>query len=315
MIRSHALRLLFALTLLTPSSHAAELQTLTDTEGRAIEAEVLELSEDAVKVRIPGRGEFDLEWSRLSPETREALEAREAERKQAIIDAAPKPGEEFSFEFPELPVDFHGTPAAMKLKMPADYDPTRPAPLLIFLPGGKGGNNPHGGGLSKGDFVLAGLPFPDNGRNPNQHNMVGSFDEVWEYWQPMLRKIEETVPNLDPRVRVIGGFSNGAHAIDGLLAEPEFSEFFSAFVLIDGGGALGDSYRRVDDKPIYIAWGETSPNKPNSQVVIARARRGDMRPLTREMTGVGHAFPQAEKDRVVAWLYDSVLPELAGEGD
>lgn len=290
-------------------AQSSTARTFTDNQGRSIEADLISVSENSVKVRRADGNEFDLRLEVLSEADRKFIEQWETERREKLAAGAPKPGETLTFEFPGLPKDFKGAPAAFKVKIPAEYDPAKPVPLLIFLGGGTGGNDPGPAlGLTRGDFVCAGLPYPDDGRNPAQDNMVGDFDKVWDYWQPMLAKLEEAIPNLDPHLRVIGGFSNGGHAIDGVLAETEFSEFFTAFFLIDGGGALPSRYREVRDKHCYIAWGENSPNATNSEEVVSRAKRGGMVVVESPMEGVGHAFPDSEKKKVTEWLYDIVVP-------
>ncbi len=287
----------------------SKARTFTDNQGRSIEAELISVGDSSVKVRRTDGNEFDLPLNILSETDREYVEQWETERREKLAAGAPKPGETLTFDFPDLPKDFKGAPAAFKVKIPADYDPAKPVPLLIFLGGGTGGNEPGPAlGLTRGDFVCAGLPYPDDGRNPAQDNMVGDFDKVWDYWRPMLAKLEEAIPNLDPRLRVIGGFSNGGHAIDGVLAEAEFSEFFTAFFLIDGGGALPSRYREVRDKHCYVAWGENSPNASNSEEVVSRAKRAGMVVVESPMEGVGHAFPESEKKKVTEWLYGTVIP-------
>ncbi|MBL9155029.1 MAG: hypothetical protein JNK37_21285 [Verrucomicrobiales bacterium] len=287
----------------------AEVRVFTDVQGRQIEAELIEVTADQAKIRRKAGGEFALPLERLSPADREYVAKWAEERRTTLAAKTPKPGETLTFEFPDLPKDFRGQPAAFKVRIPDGYDPAKPAPLMIFLGGGDGGNEPGAAvGLTRGEFVCAALPYPDNGRNPAQANMVGDFENVWKYWKPMLEKLTEAVPNLDPRLRVIGGFSNGGHAIDGVLGEEEFTRFFSAYFLIDGGGALPSRYRDAKGKHCYVAWGTKSPNAPNSEEVVRRARRAGMEVVESPMEDVGHAFPETEKTKVIAWLYDTVIP-------
>ena len=295
----------------------AEVVSLTDVDGRTIEAEVVELGESAVKVRLAGRGEFEIPLERLDAASRERLTTLEpAEDQEATAAPEAKPaagggaGRTLTFDFPELPVDFKGAPARMKVRLPENYDASRSYPLVIFLPGGNGGNEPNGGGLLPGDFVFAGLPYPDDARNPAQNNMVGDFKPLWKSWKVMLAKLVEEVPNLDPKARVIGGFSNGAHAIDGLLGEKDFADFFHAFVMVDGGGSLGGSYKNLDGKFIYYAWGAKSPNADRAPTVISRAERSRATVVASEMKDTGHSFPGTEKKKVTEWLETVVLPTL-----
>jgi hypothetical protein len=293
-------------------------RTFRDDQGRQIKAELISFQDGQVTIKKGGR-DFTLPISKFSSEDQAYIKEWAAKSDPEEPETspppenAPKPGETLKFDFPDLVEDFKGQPASFAAKIPASYDPAKPVGLIIFLGGGTGGNSPGGAsGLVKNDFVCAGLPYPDNGRNPKQDNMVGKFRNVWEYWKPMLARLEEAVPNLDPKLRIIGGFSNGGHAIDGLMRETEFVDSFTAFVLIDGGGALGGSYRNARDKHAYVAWGEKSPNKSNSEAVAKRAERARMRVVSHEMEGVGHAFPASEKELVTKWIYETVIPDAKG---
>lgn len=290
----------------------------TDATGRKIEAELVSVKGDDVTIKRAGN-EFTLPIAKFSEADQTFIRdwAKEQMPKPAAagetpVPEGPKPGETLTFDFPNLVKDMSGNPAKFSARIPASYDPAKPVGLIVFLGGGNGNSGPGGAsGLSNGDFVCAGLPYPDDGRNPAQNNMVGSFDEVWDYWKPMLDKLEEAVPNIDPKLRIVGGFSNGGHAIDGLLSEKEFAAAFNAFVLIDGGGALGGNYREVKDKHAYVAWGSKSPNRVNSENVVKRAKRGRMVVVENEMEGVGHAFPAEEKTAVKKWIYETVVPSLS----
>ncbi|MFT5465459.1 MAG: hypothetical protein ACI8UO_000554 [Verrucomicrobiales bacterium] len=291
-------------------SATAFAREFKDATGRTIEAELVSVSGTEVTILRAGT-EFTLPIAKFSEVDQEFIHkwAKSQTPSSKPAAACPKPGETLKFDFPELIKDFKGEPASFSVKIPTSYDPGKPIGLMVFLGGGNGSSSPGGAtGLTNDDFVCAGLPYPDDGRNPAQDNMVGSFDEVWEYWQPMLAKLNEAVPNIDPNLRVIGGFSNGAHAIDGVLAEKEFANAFTAFILIDGGGVLGGNYREVKDKHAYIAWGEKSPAANSSQDVVKRAKRGRMIVVENEMEGVGHAFPASEKVLVKKWLYETVVP-------
>ena len=307
--------LVLAVHALTPCHGQA--RTFRDDQGRQIEADLISCKDGQVTIRKAGK-DFTLPISKFSGEDQTYIAEWAAKKEPdpgppAAPGGGPKPGETLTFDFPDLIKDFKGEPASFSVKIPASYDPAKPVGLLIFLAGGNGSGAPGGAaGLVKDDFVCAGLPYPDDGRNPDQDNMVGSFREVWDYWKPMLAKLYEAIPNLDPKLRIIGGFSNGGHAIDGLMKETDFVDSFSAFFLIDGGGALGGSYRNAKEKFAYIAWGENSPNKTNSEEVVKRAEHARMQVVSHEIQGGGHAFPPGEKELVTKWIYETVIPGVKG---
>ena len=293
-------------------------RTFTDDKGRKIEAEIIDVDGADVTIETGGK-KFTLPIARFSAADQEFVRkwvaekaAKPADPPSAAAADYPEAGATLRFTFPELEKDFGGKPAAFTAKVPKGYDPTKPVPLMIFLGGGKGTGSPtYALSVTRDDFVCAGLPYPDSGRDPRQKNKVGRYDVVWNYWQPMLAKLKEAIPNLDPNIWIIGGFSNGAHAIDGLLAEEEFTATFSAFILVEGGGTPGGRFPGAKGKPMYYAWGEKSPMAYWAPTALDRAKGSGMKLHSHEMKGVGHKFPSSEKEAVTSWLYETVLPGLA----
>jgi hypothetical protein len=331
-VRPCCLRVLLACLVLAsgaPCGASAEetARKFTNTDGVVIEAQMLSVKDEAVfllwngqEVEVPlaklsgADQKWVADWQAAKMKGNGGNGSNPTEKPTPPGEQDSRAGKTLSFEFPELIKDMSGGLAKFSVKLPADYSLEKPVPLFIFLGGGNGSNSPGGAsGLTRGDFLCAGLPYPDDGRNPAQNNMVGSFDEVWDYWKPMLAKLDEEFPNIDKRLRMIGGFSNGGHAIDGCLQDKEFADYFNAFVLIDGGGALGRGYRSNKGEHCWVAWGEKSPNAENSQEVASRARRSGMEVVKSEMKGVGHAFPAEEKTRVTEWIYSTVLPAAMAE--
>ncbi len=127
------------------------------------------------------------------------------------------PGASLTLQFPALAPDRHGRPASCEVRIPAGYDPSRKLPLVAWLAGGEGGTAPASGFLPPGDFVLVGLPYPKGSANPAQPNMVGDFAKVWAYHRAMIDDVHRLLPNIDRRSSILAGFSNGGHAIDGML--------------------------------------------------------------------------------------------------
>ena len=76
------------------------------------------------------------------------------------LKAQVAPGASLKFDFPELTVDRHGALAACHLTLPAGYEAAKKYPLVVWLGGGEGGNQPSGAFLPAGDFILVGLPYP-----------------------------------------------------------------------------------------------------------------------------------------------------------
>ena len=134
------------------------------------------------------------------------------------------------------------------------------------------------------------MPYPKGANNPGQANMVGNFPVMWRYHKAMLEELHRVIPNINLDFRVLAGFSNGGHCIDGVLGIGA-TEYFNTFILADGGGAGGGGkYRPARGCHMFICWGEKSPNKAASPSVITKAKKAGMKIKAVEMKGTGHKF-------------------------
>jgi dienelactone hydrolase len=197
--------------------------------------------------------------------------------------------------------------AQMTVFLPRNYDPQRQHPLLVFLNGWDGGNagNPSiARALSEEqDFVCVALPLfkerLDLAITPETRRILVQDSDcryAWPYYRTMLQKLDELVPNLDPARQVLGGFSNGAHTVAGLVNESdgEVAQRFSAFMLGDGGGGL----RRFDllqGKPLLMVCGVW---RPKTEAALAAG----VKLTIYRMKEARHAFPEAEYPAVREWL-------------
>ena len=225
------------------------------------------------------------------------------------LKAQVTPGATLRFDFPELTVDRKGALAACHLKLPADFDPAKKYPLVVWLGGGEGGNQPNGSFLPAGDFIVVGLPYPKGANNPAQANMVGDYAKVWTYQRFMLDEIAKVIPNIDKSHSIIAGFSNGGHAIDGMLrlsSGPKLTDYFGVFIFADGGGTVYSSKGNLPilkGKFAYACWGsEKGSNKPNTSHLPKALKAKGATVIGSEMAGTGHAFAVTEHPKVAEWL-------------
>jgi len=241
----------------------------------------------------------------------EKPEAKPAEKvvPRTELKALVAPGASLKFDFPELAMDRHSDLAACHLTLPANYDATKQYPLVVWLAGGEGGNQPNNSFLPAGDFVLVGLPYPKGANNPKQVNMVGDYAKVWTYQRFMLDEIAKIIPNIDRSRSIIAGFSNGGHAIDGMLrlsGGPMLTEYFGIFIFADGGGTPYSSLGELTDlkgKFAYACWGsEKGSNKPNTSFLPAALKAKGATVVGSEMVGVGHGFSDSEHRTIAEWL-------------
>ena len=236
------------------------------------------------------------------------------------------PGSTFAIQFPDLPPTFHAAfqqtnvPAQMTVFLPTNFDPARKFPLLIFLNGGDGGVGGNPGvarSLCEGrDFVCVSVPLfkaPDFQLTepyiPRAGFIMDAEDgrQMWPCFKTMLAKLEEVVPNIDPAHRILGGFSNGAHATAGLIDESdgEITRRFSAFLFVEGGGRL-QHYELLKGKP-FLMVSSNAKSRPRAQQICDAAKAAGAK-ATLVVEDVGkHDFPVSAYPAVRQWLREPAM--------
>ncbi len=308
--------------MLMGGSITASARNFTNKSGQTIEAEIVAKQGDQLRIRRTDGTEFTISLQTLSADDQDYVAmwqppAGKAAAKPgaaaAPVDERVKPGATVALEFPNLPTDQNGMPATCNVRIPENYDPAKPLPLLVWIGGGKGGNNP-GGGLPLVDktvFAVAALPYPSTNPVPADAMEQGKMAGIFNYQKPMLEELKKLLPNLDPKVRIVAGFSNGAHTIGNAIqmARPEYTEFFHAFVIIEGGAITAVPKKKEREKFAYLAWGNDVAKKGSEEfmkTMLACAKEAKL-----VMNGVGHAFPDTEKAKVKDWIEKTVIPGLA----
>ena len=297
--------------------------TFTDRAGRSITADIVAKQGDQIRIKRADGKEFTLAITALSPADQEFAKAWQpattAPAGAPVADARAKAGAVVALEFPTLPKDQNGNPATCNVSIPNDYDPTKPVPLLVWIAGGKGGNMPGGGFplVDKAHWAIAALPYPSTAPTPADSLADKSnMDIILNYHKTMLEEVVKLLPNLDPKLRVVAGFSNGAHTIGTNIArgEKEFTELFNAFVIIEGGGGVAEARKKLRGKYAYLAWGNDVAKKGSKEYmgsIWECVKNAKLETSTHEMDGVGHAFPDSETVLVKEWIAKTVVPGLS----
>ena len=178
----------------------------------------------------------------------------------------------------------------MTVYLLTNYDPGRKYPLFIFLGGWDGGTGSSPGVArsisERRDFVCVGMPlFKAPGFKVTKPNVPGDGFIMtaadgryrWPYFKAMLEKLEVLVPNVDPAHRVLGGFSNGAHATAGLIdgSNGEVTRLFSAFLFVEGGGKL-QHYERLKGRAVMMV-SSNAKSRPRAQQILDTAKAAGAR--------------------------------------
>ena len=240
-----------------------------------------------------------------------------------VAEPAPelKPGSLFTVQFPEMPPTFYDVfekkdvKAQMTIFLPTNYDPTRKHPLLLFLDGWDGGPGTNLGfarALTESrDFICVSVPlFKATDFKVDKPNAAGArfiIDDtdgqyMWPFFKTMLAKVDELVPNIDPAHRILGGFSNGAHAIAALLDESdgEVARRFSAFLIVEGGGKL-QRYDLLKDK-LFLMVSSSAKSRPRAQEICDAAKAAGARASLVSVDVGKHDFPAISYPAVREWL-------------
>jgi predicted peptidase len=226
------------------------------------------------------------------------------------------PGTTFSIRFPDIPATFHAeytektVGAQMTVFLPRNYDPDKRHPLLVFLNGGDGGAGDTLGVAraltEEKDFICVSVPLF---KAVDPKSLGGEFimrdpdgRYMWPFFQTMLGRLEEAVPNIATDHRVLGGFSNGAHAAQGLIDESdgEITRRFSAFLFVEGGGRLRH-YELLKGKP-YLMVSSSAKSRPRAEQLYAAAKAAGAKAMHIAVDVGGHDFPPSVYPAVRKWL-------------
>ncbi len=226
------------------------------------------------------------------------------------------PGSTLTIPFPEMPATFYAlaqkkdVKAQMTVFLPTNYEPGRKHPLLVFLNGGDGGTGAELGvarSLCEGkDFVCVSVPLfrATDPKAPGADYVMRNPDAkyMWPFFKTMLAKLDEMVPNLDPAHQVLGGFSNGAHAAQGLIdeSEGEVARRFSAFLFVEGAGRL-QHYELLKGKP-YLMVSSNAKSRPRAQQIADAAKAAGAKASLIFVDVGKHDFPVTAYPAVREWL-------------
>ena len=223
------------------------------------------------------------------------------------------PGSTFFVQFPEMPPTYwalqsHKTdPAQMGIALPRNYTPSGKFPLLIFLNGGSGGNGVGLGvirTISAGkDFVCVNMPLFIKDLKAGGgiiQDEDGAY--MWPYFRTMLEKLLQVVPNIDTDHMILGGFSNGSHAVQGLIdgSGGEIARRFAAFFLIEGGPRV-QRWNLLKGKPYLIVISQGKSLEGMKLYCAAAKEAGVNASLICQDIGA-HGIPEQAYPAMSAWL-------------
>lgn len=215
-------------------------------------------------------------------------------------------GESFILSFPELAELNGGEPPECEVRLPETYTAEGEYPLLVWFAGWRGSSRVDQALelVDASRFIVVALPYPEN-RRPRIAVKEGRIQKFWEMEGPMLQSVRQAVPNIDPKLRVAGGASSGAHLVgSGLDLEWDgFSNYFTHFVMHEGGycpnmmwSGLGDEHK------VLVIYGENSKSRPWQEYFMKKFKV--QHPTTEfvMIPGAEHGMESQGKSVIRDWL-------------
>ena len=227
----------------------------------------------------------------------------------------------------------HASTVRLAFRLPADYDPAKKYPVLVFLSGGDGGMGgemhqaePFLGGTN---YILCNIPIfkrDIEGETIDDQLMVTPMDASYAVpaFRVLFDELHRLVPNIDDARSVLAGFSNGAASVGLILfaGDPTVLSRFGAFVLIEGGFFLASDH--VDGKPdlrfrpatfeamggkrVLVMYGDQT-NPPDripwirdARKTVEALRAAGVKTEEMPMANVGHDFPPPEIEKARRWV-------------
>jgi hypothetical protein len=172
----------------------------------------------------------------------------------ARADTELKPGQVIQLKFPDLPRSLRAVkdpaaagPTAISIRLPDNYSKDRSFPLFVFMHGGQGSTGSEvdlpASIVGKSDYVLATFPLFKKNPELSEESCGGIAVDYADYptisaaFKTLVDRVRETVPNLDPKASILGGYSNGANTLAVLLSalDPNTLKSFGRFYFLDAG--------------------------------------------------------------------------------
>lgn len=185
-----------------------------------------------------------------------------------------KPGMRMILKFPDLPQTLYAMQSGQEaltqayLALPENYSPERKFPLFVFLYGGHGGP---GAGPGRGhqimenkDCIFVNLPLFKtrlDSEGPAKGMMITTEADgelISRAYAAMLRRVYDTIPNIDTDRNIVGGMSNGAHSIVAMFehGDPSLTALFQNLILIEGGFHAAKDLSRYRGKSVLFLYGD-----------------------------------------------------------
>jgi len=285
---------------------------LATLDGKTFMGRILRLEKRHV-VLLNASGEVeDVLLKELDNDSGSAVERWkfQSNGKRSEADPRLKPGNKFNLLFPELGASRSSDPAKIQIRIPENYQPDKPAPLALYFGGGEGTDNCDALKtlVDSSEWVLVAFPFPKDVTTPLHAYDEGKGGDLIKFQEPMLDRLQALLPNTDPQRRVVVGTSNGAHmiAIGACDGWKEFSDYFSAFVMHEGGGSESKDFSPLRKKAVFVLMGRQSTSLGFSERVVSNVKKARIKPDVFVAESEGHGMGDDSRAAIKEWI--AMLP-------
>jgi hypothetical protein len=215
------------------------------------------------------------------------------------------PGATLKLDIPNISFE-KPSKRVFEIRIPENYQAEKPVPILVwFSPGGGSGSVgtvPHIVDFDR--FLIVAIPYPGH-KLPRLAIKAGAeqIDHFWAYEKPMLEYVRDIIPHISKEIRIAAGFSSGAHLVGSGLDRDwfGFTDFFTAFVIHEGGYAPDMTYRGIkDEHKILITYG--LQNDSYGRVVARQMKKAGYHPTVKKLPNTGHTMSPEAIDTIRAWI-------------
>ena len=233
---------------------------------------------------------------------------------EAITRIELLPGSVITLDFPELGNMANEESARCEVRIPDHYTELGSFPILVWFGGGRGSFKVEAASqiVDFDQFIVVALPYPD-GRLPRLGVRDGGIEDFWAFQFPMLERVKAMIPNVSETVRIAAGLSSGGHllgsAID--LNWPGFTDYFTAYVLHEGGYAQHMTYTGISEATkVLISYGGQSKSKAWQASFISKFRSAHQQTTYIEIPEAGHGLTDDGRAAIHQWISNEMLPSL-----
>ncbi len=281
---------------------------LSTADGQTAEGQILRLEKRYVVIWNGQDPPVDLPLKSLDKPSEELLAKwdKQSMRRTTPPDPRIVPGQTFDLIFPDIGASRSSNPTRIQIRIPENYDSDKLSPIALYLGGGEGNDkcDPLNQFVDRNEWILVAFPYPSSAPRPLDAYRDGKSDDLISFQEPMLERLQAILPNTDPERRVVIGSSNGAHMIGIASCDgwKEFVDYFSGFVLHEGGGSKSRDFSALRRKKVILLMGAKSEGFEFAEGIEDRLKKARVKAEIFVADEEGHGMGNASRETIKNWI-------------